>query len=102
MRAKGERSNTTVCEACGTAVPSYDLVSYGSIDRGYLQLCTRCFNAEVAGVLGLSVCHRRPRAPCLASCDPEGSGRAAGRAPAVHSETLPGFAGGLPQLRLRR
>ena len=53
MREQGEQSNTTVCEACGTAVPSYDVVSYGSIDRGHRELCTRCFNAEVASVLGL-------------------------------------------------
>ena len=53
MRDEGERSNTTVCEACGTAVPTYDVVSYGSIERGYRELCTRCFNAEVASVLGL-------------------------------------------------
>ena len=53
MKDKGEQSNTTVCEACGTAVPSYDVVSYGSIDRGYRELCTRCFNAEVASALGL-------------------------------------------------
>ena len=53
MRDEGEQSNTTVCEACFTAVPSYDVVSYGSIDRGYRELCTRCFNAEVANVLGL-------------------------------------------------
>ena len=53
MRDEGEQSNTTICEACGTAVPSYDVVSYGSIDRGYRELCTRCFNAEVASVLGL-------------------------------------------------
>jgi hypothetical protein len=53
MRAEGAQSNTTVCEACGTAVPSYDLVSYGSIDRGYRTLCTSCFNTEVASALGL-------------------------------------------------
>jgi hypothetical protein len=53
MRDDGAQSNTTVCEACGTAVPSYDAVSYGSIERGYRELCTRCFNAEVAGALGL-------------------------------------------------
>lgn len=53
MRDDGERSNTTVCKACGTAVPSYDAVSYGSIERGYRELCTRCFNAEVASALGL-------------------------------------------------
>ena len=36
-----------------TAVPAYDVVSYGSIERGYCTLCTRCFNAEVASALGL-------------------------------------------------
>lgn len=53
MSDDGEQSNTTVCEACGTAVPTYDMVSYGSIERGYRELCTRCFNAEVASALGL-------------------------------------------------
>ncbi len=53
MSDDGEPSNTTVCEACGTAVPSYDAVSYGSIERGYRELCTSCFNAEVARALGL-------------------------------------------------
>jgi hypothetical protein len=53
MRDDGEQSNATVCEACGTAVPSYDVVSYGSIERGYRKLCTSCFNAEVARALGL-------------------------------------------------
>ena len=53
MRDEDEQSNTTVCEACGTAVPTYDVVSYGSIERGHRELCTRCFNAEVASVLGL-------------------------------------------------
>jgi len=41
----GEHSNTTVCAACGTAVPSYDVVHYGAIERGYRELCTSCFNA---------------------------------------------------------
>ena len=49
----GEHSNTTVCAACGTAVPSYDVVRYGAIERGYRELCTSCFNAEVASALGL-------------------------------------------------
>jgi hypothetical protein len=53
MRGDGEQSNTMVCEACGTAVPSYDVVSYGSIERGCRELCTSCFNAEVASLLGL-------------------------------------------------
>ena len=53
MSDEGEPSNTTVCEACGMAVPTYDAVSYGSIERGYRELCNRCFNAEVARILGL-------------------------------------------------
>ena len=53
MRDEREHSNTTVCAACGTAVPTYDVVSYGSIERGYRELCTRCFNAEVASAFGL-------------------------------------------------
>jgi hypothetical protein len=44
---------TICCEACGTAVPAYDVVSYGSIEKGYRELCSRCLNAEVASALGL-------------------------------------------------
>ena len=65
MRDEGEQSNTMVCEACGTAVPSYDVVSYGSIDRGYRQLCTRCFNAEVASVWGLERFEHVPLQPIV-------------------------------------
>jgi hypothetical protein len=42
------------CEACGTAVPGYDVVNYGSLEQGYRELCGRCFNAEVASALGLA------------------------------------------------
>ncbi len=41
------------CEACGTAVPAYDIVNYGSIEGGYRRLCSYCFNTEVARTLGL-------------------------------------------------
>lgn len=41
------------CEVCGMAVPAYDVVLYGSIEQGHRELCTRCFNAEVANALGL-------------------------------------------------
>ena len=41
------------CEGCGTAVPGYDVVNYGSTGQGYRELCTGCFNAEVARILGL-------------------------------------------------
>jgi hypothetical protein len=54
MSDEGEPGNTTVCAACGTAVPTYDVVSCGSIERGYRALCTGCFNAEVASALGLA------------------------------------------------
>jgi hypothetical protein len=53
MSDESEQSNTSVCAACGTAVPTYDVVSYGSIERGYRELCTSCFNAAVASALGL-------------------------------------------------
>lgn len=53
MSDEGQPSDTTVCEACGTAVPTYDVVSYGSIGRGYRALRTSCFNAAVASALGL-------------------------------------------------
>jgi hypothetical protein len=53
MSDNGELTGSTVCEACGTAVPAYDVVSYGSIEHGYSTLCTPCFNAEIARTLGL-------------------------------------------------
>ena len=42
------------CEECGAETPGYDTVSYGSIDSGYRQLCTRCFNIDVAERIGLN------------------------------------------------
>ena len=36
------------CEGCGESTPDYDIVSYGTTGQGYRQLCSRCFNAEVA------------------------------------------------------
>jgi hypothetical protein len=54
MRHEGEQSGSMVCcDACGTAVPGYDIVNYGSLEQGYRELCSRCFNAEVASNLGL-------------------------------------------------
>ena len=48
MKDEREQANTQVCEACGTGVPSYDVVSCGSIQHGYRELCNRCFDADVA------------------------------------------------------
>jgi hypothetical protein len=41
------------CEGCGESTPGHDIVSYGEMDSGYRQLCSRCFNAEVAKLNGL-------------------------------------------------
>jgi hypothetical protein len=42
------------CEGCGNLTAGYDLVNYGSKDRGNRQLCTQCFNTEVARQFGLA------------------------------------------------
>ena len=41
------------CSACGQIAPSYDIINYGSIERGYRELCSQCFNQEVAKLDGL-------------------------------------------------
>lgn len=42
------------CESCDAQMPAYDIVSYGSIEDGYRELCSQCFNAEVASTRGLN------------------------------------------------
>ena len=41
------------CDGCGQSTPGYNIVNYGSIERGYRQLCSRCFNTEIANAAGL-------------------------------------------------
>src|ERR1035437_3691094 len=41
------------CEGCGENTPGYDTVHYGTNETGFRQLCTQCFNAEVAKLHGL-------------------------------------------------
>lgn len=41
------------CDGCSQITPGYDIVHYGSMDQGYRQLCSRCFNTEVAPLAGL-------------------------------------------------
>ena len=53
MKDEGKSGSMVSCDACGTTVPAYDVVNYGSIEQGYRGLCSRCFNAEVASALGL-------------------------------------------------
>jgi len=38
------------CHACQARVASYDVIHFGSIEAGYRDLCSRCFNKEVAGL----------------------------------------------------
>ena len=53
MRDEGNQSGMVCCDVCGTTVQAYEIVSYGSMEQGYRKLCTRCFNTEVAGAMGL-------------------------------------------------
>jgi hypothetical protein len=65
MKDEREQANTQVCEACGTGVPSYDVVSCGSIQHGYRELCNHCFNAEMASLLGLERFEHGPLQPIV-------------------------------------
>jgi len=54
MRNDDEHAHSTIrCQGCGTVTAAYDVVSYGSMKGGYRQLCSRCFNTEVASTQGL-------------------------------------------------
>ena len=50
---KVRRTQQTCCKSCGRTVPDYDVVNYGSAEAGYRELCTKCFNTEVAESDGL-------------------------------------------------
>jgi hypothetical protein len=41
------------CDVCGQSTSGYDIVHYGSIERGYSELCSRCFNTQMAKAAGL-------------------------------------------------
>ena len=43
----------TQCEGCHEMSPGYDIIHVGSMEGGYRQLCTKCYNAEVAKRCGL-------------------------------------------------
>jgi hypothetical protein len=46
-------SHQVRCDGCGQSAPGYEIVNYGSIEAGYRQLCSRCFNTEIAKGAGL-------------------------------------------------
>ena len=48
------RSCEDRCDSCACITPSFDIVNYGSIERGYRRLCSQCFNKEVAESCGLT------------------------------------------------
>lgn len=43
------------CHTCSNPVASYDVISFGSMETGYRDLCSRCFNAEVAENGGIAL-----------------------------------------------
>lgn len=51
-------------------MPDYDVINYGSLDAGYRQLCTKCFNTEVAEADGLEGFEHAELAPVeITDCD---------------------------------
>ena len=46
--------NQDRCEQCAQPTAPYDAIHYGSVEGGYRLLCTRCFNAEVARLNGMT------------------------------------------------
>ena len=46
------RTEQIRCDGCGQLTPNYDIVNYGSAERGQRQLCSQCFNKEVAKLVG--------------------------------------------------
>jgi hypothetical protein len=42
------------CEGCDELSPGYDIIHYGSMESGYRELCTQCYNGEVAKRCGLA------------------------------------------------
>lgn len=45
------------CHTCGHAIAAFESVHYGSIERGYRDLCNRCFNQEVAAAGEIDFSH---------------------------------------------
>jgi hypothetical protein len=56
------------CDGCRQSAPGYDIVNYGSIERGYRRLCSRCYNGEAAKAAGLEDSNMPVRAGGLADC----------------------------------
>ena len=48
------RTQRIRCADCDEFTPRHDIINYGSIGKGYRQICSRCFNVEVAKSDGLA------------------------------------------------
>ena len=69
---KAKRTPQIRCSNCGRSVPAYDVINYGSVEGGYRQLCTKCFNTEVAETDGLDGFEHADLAPVeLTDCEGE-------------------------------
>ncbi len=44
----------TKYDGCGRQTPSFEIIQYGSVERGYKSLCRRCFNHEAASAAWLT------------------------------------------------
>ena len=53
-KAEAKRIEKVSCVSCHESVPSFEIVSVGSIEKGYRDLCSRCFNTEMAQLGGLN------------------------------------------------
>jgi len=51
------RPSPVHCHTCHQVIAVADGVTYGSIETGYRELCSRCFNEEVAREGGLDFQH---------------------------------------------
>ena len=52
-RVETRQTQQIRCAACSQIVPSYDIVNFGSVEKGYRALCSQCFNTEMAQLDGL-------------------------------------------------
>jgi hypothetical protein len=53
-KSHSTRIPETRCDSCGRITPSYDIINCGSSKDGYRDLCSQCFNKEVAEEDGLA------------------------------------------------
>ena len=53
-RAEVKQIEKVRCVACHESVPNFEVVSVGSIEKGYRELCSRCFKVKMAQLDGLT------------------------------------------------